>query len=67
MSNPHEFLVGKDPIKEMRICPKCNGEVWYYSGGRDQCQLCGFTGFPDEFKDIKVATVDWEKFARALK
>jgi len=65
MANPNEFLVGKDPIKEQRSCPKCKSKAEYYSGGQYQCELCFFRGRIEEFKKIKIATVDWEKFAKA--
>ncbi len=67
MSNPHEFLVGKEPIKEVRCCPKCGSPAPYYSGGQHQCELCNFTEWESEFPKRKIATIDWEKFARSLR
>jgi len=64
MSSPHEFLVGKDPIKEQLSCPKCSSASEYNSGNRYQCELCGFTELHKYFVVKKIATVDWEKFAR---
>ena len=67
MSNPHEFLVGKDPIKTKRLCKKCGGEPDYWDSSK--CGLCGFRGsnYKEDFPERLVATVDWEKIARALK
>jgi len=65
MANPHEFLVGKDPVKEQLSCPKCGSMAEYNSGNQYICELCGFSGYLEKFKKKQVATVDWEKFARA--
>jgi len=37
MSNPHEFLIGNDPIKEERRCPKCGSEPGYWD--KNKCSL----------------------------
>lgn len=66
MSNPHEFLVGKDPIKKQKLCKKCGGEPSYWDSS--VCSLCGFRGdWKEDFPETLVATVNWEKVARALR
>jgi len=65
MANPHEFLIGKDPIKEQLSCPKCGSLAQYNSSSRYLCELCSFSGDESKFEKRKIATVDWKKFAKA--
>jgi transcription initiation factor TFIIIB Brf1 subunit/transcription initiation factor TFIIB len=67
MSKPHEFLVGKDPIKEQLSCPKCGSKSEYYSAGQYVCELCGFCGMKTDFEMKQIATVDWAKFAKSCR
>lgn len=66
MAIPHEFLIGKDPIKKQRLCKRCGGEPDHWNSS--ECSLCHFRGnYKEDFPEKLVATVDWEKFARSLR
>ena len=65
MSSPYEFLVGKEPIKKERRCPKCGSEPDYWNSS--MCSLCRYKGKYEDFKEIQIATVNWEKLAKELK
>ena len=64
MPKPHDFLVGGNPIKDRLSCPQCGDEVEYNSGSRYQCIFCHYSGVKNDFKIVKIATIDWEKFIR---